>query len=147
MMCARFNAKYQPVTETGCWLWTGAINKESGGYGWFHFDGHAQLAHRVSWQLHIGPIPKEAQVLHRCDTPLCVNPAHLFLGNNAANVADKVRKGRVSCGEKHNAKLTESQVLAIRAERGTIRSIGARYGVCATTIQSIRSKRIWRKVS
>ena len=52
------------------------------------------LAHRVSWELANGPIPENMCILHSCDTPLCVNPEHLFLGTLADNMADKERKGR-----------------------------------------------------
>jgi len=80
-----------------CWLWTGS--KMSSGYGSFNFYGNVQLAHRVSWILKYGPIPigydfHGTCVLHKCDTKLCVNPDHLFLGTNADNVADMLAKGR-----------------------------------------------------
>lgn len=75
-----------------CWIWTGAHLKD--GYGEIFFNGQIVLAHRTSWELHYGVIPKEMQVLHRCDNPPCVRPDHLFLGTNHDNVLDSVSKGR-----------------------------------------------------
>jgi hypothetical protein len=77
-----------------CWEWGGARN--TSGYGWFRFgpDRTPTGAHRVAYELSNGPIPDGLAVLHRCDNPPCVNPAHLFLGTNQDNVTDKVNKGR-----------------------------------------------------
>lgn len=76
----------------GCWLWTGAQHFR--GYGaTTPIRGHTR-AHRVSWVLTNGLIPDGAGVLHRCDTPLCVNPAHLYLGSQRQNLADCVARGR-----------------------------------------------------
>lgn len=73
-----------------CLIWTGTVTK--GGYGQFTLDRQHWLTHRLSWTLHYGPPPR--WVLHRCDTPPCVNPAHLFDGSCADNNADCIAKGR-----------------------------------------------------
>lgn len=92
---ARFHSKYQQAD--GCWLWRGA--KTSAGYGSFGIDctKHAERtrpAHRVAYVLAHGPIPEGAVVMHACDNPLCVNPAHLSLGTHQDNTLDAIRKGR-----------------------------------------------------
>lgn len=89
----RFSEKYIPVTESGCWLWTGATNCDRG-YGYFLFRGKPMLAHRASWMMIHGDIPLGLNVLHRCDVPSCVNPDHLFLGTLSDNMQDCSRKGR-----------------------------------------------------
>jgi hypothetical protein len=76
-----------------CWLWMGSRNALRYGYGVYGKGG--KYAHRLSWEIHHGrPIPPGMNILHRCDNPPCVNPDHLFLGTQADNVVDMVRKGR-----------------------------------------------------
>lgn len=84
--------KHVRKTES-CWIWTGGTIT---GYGQFHpTDTRVMKAHRFSWELHYGPIPAGLWVLHRCDTPPCVRPDHLFLGTHADNMADARAKGRL----------------------------------------------------
>ena len=128
----------------GCWIWRGAVNRGAGGYGWFRLDGEAQLAHRASWILHNGPIPDGMHVLHKCDVRLCVNPAHLFLGTNADNVADKVGKGRVSRGEGHMGRFTEEQIRAMRASTGTTREIASRFETSSSYVSAVKRGKYWR---
>lgn len=86
----RFWAKV--AKSDGCWEWTGP--RLPRGYGVIRADGRQTYAHRVSWLLHFGPIPDRAFVLHHCDNPPCVNPAHLWVGSQADNVRDMIAKGR-----------------------------------------------------
>lgn len=79
-----------------CWNWT-AFRKPNNGYGTFHIGGRSGaivLAHRLSYQIHFGPVPDDLSVLHRCDNPACCNPGHLFLGTQQDNVDDREAKGR-----------------------------------------------------
>lgn len=78
--------------SSDCWLWTGATDKD--GYGDTHYVGIGKKAHRVAYALSIGPIPSGGCVLHRCDTPRCCNPEHLYLGTPADNARDREERQR-----------------------------------------------------
>ncbi len=135
---------YEPITESGCWIWMRALS--SSGYGTLQVDGKTVLAHRHMYETCAGTIPEGMHVLHKCDIRCCVNPAHLFLGTNADNVADRVAKGRQSPlqGEQHgNAKLTEAQVISIREDHRTLRVIGEEYGVTLSNVFLIRHRAAW----
>jgi hypothetical protein len=97
----RLYAKLPERPGDGCWIFTGST--DTGGYGrlYTHSVGRTVFldgAHRISYELHIGPIPDGAHVLHRCDVKPCCNPAHLFLGDHAANMRDMSKKGRAKAG-------------------------------------------------
>jgi hypothetical protein len=93
---AKLLSKYNE-TETGCWQWTGYKNHL--GYGRANVTlerGKAKLmaVHRLAWMHHCGPVPAGQVVMHICDNPACINPAHLQLGTQADNLADMRAKGR-----------------------------------------------------
>jgi DNA-binding transcriptional regulator YiaG len=130
-----------------CWLWQGYRGTD--GYGAFRFDHITRLAHRVAYELAVGPIPDGLWVLHRCDRTACVRPDHLFLGNNADNMADMVAKGRSLHGTRSpRAKLTEQSVEAIREIQKsgamTQRKLAVLFGVSKSTISEIVRGAKWK---
>lgn len=89
----RFWAKVERRPGDACWKWAASRNKA--GYGHFGVMGKPiQLAHRVSYEINVGPIPAGLLVLHLCDNPPCVRPAHLFTGTYKENLLDAIEKGR-----------------------------------------------------
>lgn len=139
---------WKKVNKTeGCWLWTGGKNAD--GYGIVCVASTREAAHRVSWKLHNGPIPEGRHVLHHCDNPPCVRPDHLFLGDQVANVADMMAKGRglKSRGEQQaNAKLTEQAVRDIRDSSLSQRALARKYGVKHKAIGCIKRRETWTHV-
>jgi len=119
-----------------CWNWTGKA-KTNFGYGIVGGKLGNAVAHRVSWEVHNGPIPDGMQVLHRCDNPACVNPDHLFLGDHQANMDDMAEKGRrgwrIRRGAANGrAKLSWADVDEMRRLRTageTVASIAEKFGV------------------
>ena len=156
----RFNEKWVPEPNSGCWLWAGSLCRN--GYGSFGMPGGSTAAHRASWTLHYGPIPDGMSVLHRCDTRGCVNPTHLFLGTQADNMADMRRKGREARGDRHglrrhpeaasrgesrwNARLNRDAVRAIRslaAHGMSIGEIARGRGLRHQHVSKIVARKIW----
>lgn len=122
----------------GCWTWLGW--KDPKGYGKLTCSGKGFWAHRLAYFFATDRDPGELFVCHTCDNPSCCNPAHLFLGTNAENNADKARKGRAA------KKLTPGQVVEIRARRASGDSyskIASRFGVSASYARSILSGKYW----
>jgi hypothetical protein len=134
-----------PDARTGCHNWTGSTNKH--GYGTLTHGNRKVAAHRLAYVVWVGEIPPEMQVCHRCDNRSCINPAHLFLGTNLENLADRQAKGRQARGETHaRAKLTEQDVRAIRSSVRRYADIAADYRVSETTVSNIISRRSWAHV-
>ncbi len=129
-----------------CWEWK--LSRSTGGYGRWTYNNNHMYAHRVAYGITYGPVPKGKRVLHRCDNPSCVNPAHLFLGTPAENSADMKKKGRQAFGERNShAKLTPQNVIEIRAriQNGGMKAQIARdFNVSRCTIGAISKDRSWQ---
>lgn len=145
MTIDEFLARTAPDLNSGCWLWGMALQAD--GYGLCQHRKKTLLAHRVSWELHCGEYPAGKFVCHRCDTPACVNPAHLFLGTQTDNMSDMQRKGRADRAKKRGqlngrARITDEQAWEIRvvlaSGRFTQREIARSYGVPDNTVSRLR---------
>lgn len=138
------------LSPGGCHLWVAC--KDSCGYGRFCFNRKTPKAHRMAWVFAHGAIPNGKLVLHRCDNPPCVNPMHLFLGTDADNAADKVRKRRHKWGEAHPlAKLTLHNVKAIRnlvlRFRMTQAAVAGLFGIGHSQVSRIVKAQKWSLIT
>lgn len=120
-----------------CLEWDGCVNDN--GYGVSYFQGKTMSVHRRAWIQEHGFIPAGMQVLHRCDNRRCYLVAHLFLGTQADNMADMVMKGRSK-----TQRLTADEVRAIRAAPGLMADIAEAFGIDASSVSKIKSRKAWR---
>jgi hypothetical protein len=127
-----------------CWLWTASCKPNGYGQMLIHDDNGKQknrYVHRIAWEQAHGPIPAGKSVCHHCDCPPCANPAHLFLGSQADNMADAARKERL------NQKFTLADVAYIRQHckyQGDSQKLAEQFAVTARTISQIASGRTRR---
>ena len=159
----RFAKHFTRGDENSCWEWTGG--RAPYGYGALWFNGRTHGAHRIAWIIAHGEhIPPLMVSCHRCDTPPCVNPAHLFLGTKGDNNRDCYQKGRganleelrkrprnMPRGENHwRAVLTEDSVREIRraVSAGERRvNVADRFNVSKSTISLVMTRQRWRHVA
>lgn len=130
--------------KNGCWVWTGDRSRR-GGYGRVYLGIDEQGKRRFGsaaaalYREFVGQIPENGWLLHSCDNPPCVNPAHLFIGDHAANMRDMTRstKGRARPSIR---RLSDEEIAEIRASNEPQRALGKRYGVDGSTISRIRTR-------
>ena len=109
---------WEKVNKTiDCWEWIGAIDRH--GYGKFSIKYKKYIAHRISWELHNGKIPKGICVLHRCDNRKCMNPEHLWLGTQQDNSDDMIRKGR-SANRENMKKIQQRYNIVDKCPNGVV---------------------------
>lgn len=132
----------------GCWYWLGLMHRD--GYGLISTNHITYTAHRVSYMIHKGEIPKDMHICHSCDNPACVNPDHLWAGTNYDNILDRVKKGRSLLGSKHrSAKITEDDARNIKGlmSIGLMPTLISRCRkISFTTVRDIRRGITWKHV-
>jgi hypothetical protein len=147
----RFWSKVDITNLFDCWNWTNYKNHS--GYGVLGINNKTILAHRLSYQFAFGQIKDNLQVLHKCNNPACVNPAHLYLGTNQDNVDYKVKNNRQSrlIGEKNpKTKLTEIQVhciIELLDDNISQVEIAKQFSVTPTAISDIKRGKNWKHIA
>lgn len=128
-----------------CWMWQGGKNHLGYGVIW-NENQRLEGVHRVAYRLVLGPFPAELEVCHRCDSPSCVRPDHLFLGTHAENMSDMKAKARSTQGERNPAsKLTAEQVREIRALKGEADrdEVAAHFGISISHLNRLWRRELW----
>ena len=143
----RFLTKFKKTKN--CWIWEGTMI--SNGYGHFCvYHEHPVLAHRYSWTLFNGKIPKNKYVLHKCNNPKCVNPSHLYIGTQKDNIRDVINNGKFIYGSKHPiSKLTEidiPKIIEFSSQGISQRKIASMFKINQTTIWKIIHGLAWPHV-
>ena len=137
--------RYSSMDVDECLIFPGAPDPD--GYKGITFNGRKARAHRVMCILAHGA-PNGRIARHRCDNPPCVNPKHLHWGTDADNVRDCMERGRFCIGENRaQAKLTNQQVLDIRASSDPLKMIAEKFGISYRKVRKIRYREKWKNVA
>lgn len=149
--------KVKKASDAECWEWTGARTRA--GYGTISYQNRPQYAHRLVYELTHGTIPDGMLICHTCDNPICVNPAHLWVGTKGDNNRDMIAKGRnwlqqspqrQARGEQQgSAKLTEAKVREIRRLHSlghSSKALAVQFGISQSTAHTIISRKGWKHV-
>lgn len=133
----RFAAKVERRGQDDCWLWTASAIPNGHGQMTLGARPHNRpyYAHRIAWTLANGDIPAGMFVLHTCDVPRCVNPRHLFLGDQNVNMKDAARKGRLSIEQKRNRGKKDATIARYLAGGITMEQLARECDVCKLTVQ------------
>ena len=170
-LLARVEAAVEFDLNGGCWLWNGPLmehpQRKKRPRGTIHAKGKRWLAHRLAYYAATGVHPAQGFVCHTCDVSLCVNPAHLYLGDHASNMADMAARARYffatdpercrAAGRSGGlantwargagnpkATLSPDALSDIRSTTRQTKRLAALYGVHRTTIQRIRRGETWK---
>jgi predicted XRE-type DNA-binding protein len=139
-----FGNWYEVEPNTGCWLWLRAANTQE--YGNLHLDGSYALAHRALYELTFGQIPEGMVVMHKCDTPCCVNPDHLMVSTQKENQRDMAKKGRSMRGrECPTAKITAEQASWIKTTDLPQKQMAEMLGISKQSVCDIKHGRTWKE--
>lgn len=126
------------LDDRGCWIWLGCRDRD--GYGKIKIGGRTVGAHRAAYEAFVGPAGGRL-VCHTCDVPACANPAHLRLGTNSTNMAERTERGRfVPRDKKPGPKLTaadNARIIELRGSGATISQLGEQFGVTKNRISQI----------
>lgn len=149
-LLSRFWSKVEVCDKDKCWLWSGA--KTSANYGIISLGGKHVAAHRLSWCIHnnteLSQLTREDYITHDCDNPPCVNPNHLKRGGGVSNNLETTLRNRRARGEATNsAKLTASDVLAIRRMAKTwdgMCDAMKKYKISQTHVMNIANRKMWK---
>jgi hypothetical protein len=132
-----------------CWLWTGG---KRGGYGQLKWKNKTIRAHRASYLIHYNELPNHLFVCHKCDIPLCVNPEHLFLGNNTENMHDMINKGRSNFLKHNNHPMKKITIEIAREIRKSIKDkkyslteLANKYNLSYQNIWQIKNNKTWKE--
>jgi hypothetical protein len=148
----RFESKFARGGDDDCWPWGATLNNKGYGMVWDFERGRKVLAHRASYELHVGPIPEGLTLMHTCDNPACVNPAHLRVGSHRENMHDKIAKGRARYGHmpgsaNGNAILTNEAVISLRRDYIAgmdLAGLAKKYGVSRKSLTDYTSGKSWQ---
>ena len=144
-----FREKSFQDPNSGCWLW--ALSCGRNGYGSTSRNGKTVGAHRLVYQIvhkiADADMSSDIFVCHKCDTPSCVNPDHLFMGTAQDNTSDCLKKGRSARGERSgSSKLTEADVILIRQDSRSNSELGKIFGVHKNTLRRARVGETWTHI-
>ena len=132
------------IADNGCWNWLGVKNKD--GYGLACYKGVVIRAHRLSYLNHVGLAESEKLVLHKCDNRLCMNPEHLYFGNNQDNTNDMKERNRFSRRNGTNnvlSKINDDVALQIFQDKRKHKEIASSFGLSVSAISAIKTGRNW----
>jgi hypothetical protein len=134
------------INENNCWIYTSHRQSHNGYPEMCINTKRARMSHYI-YRRFRGKIPENHIIMHVCDSPTCINPNHLKAGTILENIQDKVDKGRQARGEKQRlAKLTEGQILAIRADTRSLRLIAKDYNIDYTHVSAIKRRKVWKHI-